>query len=200
MKANILKIRKPVSSLKERFLECFGVRAGNVATLQDVVRGLIDCGITRETLVAWASDAGFPETTIRSVLSRVFVSLGLRERQQGAGRRPSPAALILADYARRRWGKKFVNVLRAAWRVGKAQLAAEGLQTKTDGDTSGLIMAPQLGAPRIGSGRDTDPWSSNFTQDFKPAIASGRQKTRFHSERSLNPSKKMQAKNYEKLP
>jgi len=87
----ILSHGKQLSSqaLKERFLRCFGVRVNNAALLQDLVKDLIGEGVSRQTLVAWAVEAGYSRASVRSTLSRIFVSLGLRERERGAGRTPS---------------------------------------------------------------------------------------------------------------
>jgi hypothetical protein len=114
--------RQGGKALKERYLQCFGVRANNAAALQDVVRDLIDKG---------AVEADFSKPHIASVLSRIFVALGLRERKKGAGRRPSPDALELLAHARSRYGENFLRVLYAACRAGKAQLAAASTPIET---------------------------------------------------------------------
>jgi hypothetical protein len=171
----ILSHGKQLSSqaLKERFLRCFGVRVNNAALLQDLVKDLIGEGVSRQTLVAWAVEAGYSRASVRSTLSRIFVSLGLRERERGAGRKPSPAALELAAHARRLYGKSFVNMLRAAWRVGKAQLAAENHGTAPDGDAAGIIEAPQSVTVRANAGdlqnrRGRSSIAINFKRTFKP--------------------------------
>jgi hypothetical protein len=110
--------------LKEQYLQCFGERASNAAALQAVVRDLINEGIPRKTLVGWAVDTGFSKGHAASVLSRIFVALGLRERKRGAGRKPSPAALELLDHVRSRYGENFLRVLYAACRAGRVQLSA----------------------------------------------------------------------------
>ena len=69
-------------ALKERYLRCFGVRTNNAALLQSVVRDLIHEGIPRQTLAAWAVEAGYSKGYVASLLSRVLVSLGLRERRR----------------------------------------------------------------------------------------------------------------------
>lgn len=118
-------------TLKEKYLQYFGVRADNAATLQNVVRDLIDEGVPRKTLVAWAEEADFSRPHIASVLSRIFVALGLRERKKGAGRKPSPAALELLAHARSRYGENFLRVLYAACRAGKVHLAAANASNGT---------------------------------------------------------------------
>jgi len=131
-------------ALKERYLQCFGVRTNNSALLQSVVRDLIHEGIPRQTLAAWAVEAGYSKGYVASLLSRVLVSLGLRERNKGAGRKPSLAALELLAHARSQHGENFLKVMRAAWRAGKAQLAAATTPNETSERTSSLIVAPQL--------------------------------------------------------
>jgi hypothetical protein len=137
---------KHVSSkaLKERYLQCFGVRVNNADLLQGVVRDLIGEGVSRQTLVAWAVEAGYSKGYVSGLLSRLLVSEGLRERQKGAGRKPSPATLELLAHARSRYGEDFLKVLRAAWRTGKAQLAVTNAPSETSPRGSGGIVAPQF--------------------------------------------------------
>ena len=131
-------------ALKERYLRCFGERTNNAALLQSVVRDLIHEGIPRQTLAAWAVEAGYSKGYVASLLSRVLVSLGLRERNKGAGRKPSLAALELLAHARSQYGEDLLKVMRAAWRAGKAQLAAAATRNETSERNSSLIVAPQL--------------------------------------------------------
>jgi len=145
----VLKNRKPLGPelLKERYLQCFGVRANSATMLQGIVKNLIEEGVSRQTLVAWAVKAGYTKGHVSSLLSRILVSLGLRERKKGAGRKPSPAALELLTHAQSLHGEECLNVLRAAWRAGKAQLAAANHETRHR--ASGLIVVPRL--PNLGS-------------------------------------------------
>jgi len=112
-------------ALKEKFLAFFPVRSSNPDALQEAVKGLVELGIARSALVRWALDAGYSEGYVRSILSRIFCALGLLERGVGAGRKPSPEALELLAIAKERYDDRFVNVLRAAWRAGKAQMDSE---------------------------------------------------------------------------
>jgi hypothetical protein len=136
-------------TLKKKYLRCFGVRTDNAAALQEIVKGLIDGGVSRKTLVSWAVRAGYSKGYVSSLLSRVLCSIGLRERRAGAGRKPSSAALELMAYAQDKYGEQFLKVLRAAWRAGKAQATAQQFlpssQHRTDME---LIVAPQLQNPR----------------------------------------------------
>ena len=132
-------------ALKEKYLGCFGVRAANATAMQDTVKGLVQIGITRKTLHEWAVGAGFSAGYVRSLLSKTFCALGMRERAVGAGRKPPPDALELLVYARARYGDRFLKVLRAALRAGKARFAAEGLRSGSPSDSATvLIVAPQL--------------------------------------------------------
>jgi hypothetical protein len=133
--------------LKERYLQCFGVRANNVALLQGVVKDLLDGGVPRKTLVAWAVEAGYSKGYVSGLLSRILVSVGLRERRKGAGRKPSPATLELLAHARSRYGKDFLKVLRAAWRTGKAQLGATSASSETSPRGSSAFVASQFQKP-----------------------------------------------------
>lgn len=136
-------------ALKERYLRCFGVRTDNAAALQQIVKGLIDKGVSRQTLVSWAVQAGYTKGYVSSLLSRILCSIGLRERRPGAGRKPSPAALELMAYAQDKYGEQFLKVLRAAWRAGKAQTPPQNfLAASQYGADMELILAPQLQNPR----------------------------------------------------
>jgi hypothetical protein len=133
--------QREAGELKEKFLKCFGVRAANAMALRGVVKGLIDQGVTRKTLVIWAVQAGYTKGYVSSLLSRILCLIGCRERRVGAGRKPSPDALELLAHSQNRYGQKFLNVLRAAWRAGKAQVMAEqSAKIK-------LIVAPQITLP-----------------------------------------------------
>lgn len=138
LKKETLKNGKPLGSLKEQYLQCFGVRTNNASMLQSIVRDLIEDGVSRRMLVAWAVEAGYTKGYVSSLLSRILVSLGLRERKKGAGRKPSPDALELLSYSRSRYGKKHLNLLRAAWRAGKTR--SKTIDTPNDASASGIMM------------------------------------------------------------
>jgi hypothetical protein len=152
-------------ALKERYLLCFGVRANNATLLQGVVRDLIGEGISRQTLVGWAVEAGYSKGYVSGLLSRLLVSLGLRERQKGAGRKPSSATLELLAHARSRYGEDFLNLLRAAWRTGKAQLAVTNAPSETSPRGSSIIVVTQFQKPGANYGpiirRGTQPAGQN---------------------------------------
>jgi hypothetical protein len=110
--------------LKERFLQCIGLRFVSATALHEAIKGLIEMGISRKTLVAWAVQGGCSKGYASTLLSRIFSALGMRERRAGAGRKPSPDTLELLALSHARYGARSVKVLRSAWRVGKAQMAA----------------------------------------------------------------------------
>ncbi len=116
--------RLGAGALKRKFLQCIGLRSTSATALQSVVNRLIDRGISRKTLVAWAVQAGYSQGNVSSLLSKIFCALGLRERRPGAGRKPSPDALELLAHAQARYKERFLRVLQAALRAGKARRTA----------------------------------------------------------------------------
>ena len=106
--------------LKAKYLECFGSRASTAATLRETVKSLVDRGVTRRTLIAWAMQTGCSKGHAANVLSQVLRALGLRKRRAGAGPNPSPQVLELLAHARAEYGESYLKVLRAARRLGKA--------------------------------------------------------------------------------
>ena len=140
MKLPMLVLTTNSGALKEEFLRSFGLHVSNSTTLRGVVRDLIGAGVSRNTLTNWAVEAGYAKRYVSSLLSRIYKSLGKRERRPGAGRKPSAAALELLAHAHDRYGESFLKVLYAAWRAGKARSS-----TSADCDTtSEVIVAPQL--------------------------------------------------------
>src|ERR1700677_1613535 len=140
MKIPILALTTNSNTLKQEFLRCFGLHLSNSTTLHGVVKDLISAGVYRKTLTIWAVEAGYAKASVSSLLSRIYSSLGLRDRRKGAGRKPSAAALELLAHAHDRYGESFLKVLRAAWRTGKARGAASAVSDAT----SEVIVAPQL--------------------------------------------------------
>jgi hypothetical protein len=132
-------------TLKEKYLACFGARSSNAVAMVEAVKGLVQLGVTRKSLVQWATAAGYDIASVRSLLSRIFCALGFRERAAGAGRKPTPEALQLLGYAREKYGDRSLNVLRAAWRAGKGGDAVAGFrgQARPTG-AAGLNVVPQL--------------------------------------------------------
>ncbi len=116
-------------ALKGKYLECFNVRTTNATTWREVVTGLIDFGVSRDTLINWGEYAGYSRITVSSTVSRILCSIGLRERREGAGRKPSHDGLVLLDHAREQYGERALKVLRAAFRAGRAEaMAARNLR------------------------------------------------------------------------
>jgi hypothetical protein len=135
---------------KEKFLKCFGIRSTNTAALKETVKKLTEQGVSRQTLVFWAVKAGYTQGYVSSLLSRILCSLGLRQRRPGAGRKPSSQALALLEYARRQYGRKFMNVLRAAWRAGRTQLIKNRSFSR-----QAVIVAPQIIAAKSNCPRNS---------------------------------------------
>jgi hypothetical protein len=104
-------------ALKGKNLQYFSGRADNSVLLRGVVKDLIGEGFSRGTLVKWAVEAGYSQGYVSSLSSQILVSLGLRERKHGGGRKPSLAALELLAYARSRYGADFLKILHAAIRA-----------------------------------------------------------------------------------
>jgi hypothetical protein len=127
----VLRPQMPASQdsrvLKQRFLQCFAVRSTNTETLRQVIRELLNLGMVRKTLVRWAIEAGYNCASVRSLLSRIFCALGLRERAKGAGRKPSPEAQELLAYAQARYGDRYLRVLHAAYRAASARARGTGV-------------------------------------------------------------------------
>jgi hypothetical protein len=145
-----------MKALKEKYLAYFPVRSTDKEALREVIKGLVELGVSRDTLTTWAIQAGYSGAYVRSYLSRIFCALGLRERRVGAGRKTSPEALELLAYARNRYGDRFLKVLRAAGRAGKERMDAESLESDPC-ETFSLIVVPQLG-------------NSGVTHDICPAV------------------------------
>ncbi len=117
--------------LKASYLECMGVCMGNRAkrnSLTQIVKELTAQGVCRCRLLEWAVEAGYGKRSASSLLSRIYCSLGLRERKTGAGPKHSAEALKLAAYAYRLCGKDFRNKLRAASKVSEEEIPADEAQ------------------------------------------------------------------------
>ena len=117
-------------ALKQKYLECFEVHTPSAIPWRRTVVELVDQGFTREDLINWAVYAGHSRRTVSSLLSRIFCSLGIRERDVGAGRKPTHQALELAAHAHARYGGRFLKVLRAAWRAGKTRIEAQDFNSE----------------------------------------------------------------------
>lgn len=129
--------RRGAEAIKKKFLNCFGVRTSNAGALRHIVEELIQQGVSRQTLVTWAFRAGYSRGYVSSLLSRILCSIGLRTRGVGAGRKPSPDAIELLAYVRSRYGERFLRVLHAAARAGRAQISAE----EANGTTNIIVKA-----------------------------------------------------------
>jgi len=144
-------IKRPgTDELRRKFLSCFEARTSNAIAMQQIVKSLVAQGIPRTTLVGWLVLAGCSRGYASKLLCRIFTALNLRDRRAGAGRKPSPETGELLDLAYARFGERSVKLLRAAWRAGKAQMAAgTGHFSPSHGTAQNLAVAspsPQLGA------------------------------------------------------
>jgi len=125
------------AALRKTYLACLGPRAlGSTAKLAQIIGALVRRGATRATLVRWAVEAGCSEKYVRSLLSRIFIRLGLRRRRPGAGRRSSPEILQLLAEFKARFGQRRLKVARALWR------AAEADEPACPGPSNLLLSAP----------------------------------------------------------
>jgi hypothetical protein len=114
--------------LKKQFLQCFAAPA-RAASLRDLVKRLVEQGVSPATLFLWCVNAGHRRKTVSGRLSRIFCALGLRTRKKGGGRKPSPEAVKVVEYVRGHFGERSLRVLYAAVREWKAQ-AAEASPTE----------------------------------------------------------------------
>ena len=131
-------------ALKAKFLGCFAARTTSAQTLPEVVKSLLQLGVVRTTLFRWGVAAGHSHATVRSLLSRAFCALGLRQRRSGAGRKPSAEAMELLAHSRQQYGIRALRMLRAAYRAGKSQEAAHDSAPNPVGSLPELIAVPQL--------------------------------------------------------
>ena len=71
--------------LKHSYLECLSALSASGAKLHQVVTALILAGVLREELVRWAVEAGYSESHIRNLLSKILRGSGSRHRRPGGG-------------------------------------------------------------------------------------------------------------------
>ncbi len=134
------------TALKEKYLTCFVVRSTNLGALREAVKGLFGLGVSRQMLVRWAVQAGYSAVSVRSLLSRILCSMGLRTRGAGAGRKPSADALALLAYARERYGDRYLKILRAACRAGRPGAHTDPTSEGPSARRFKVIVVPQLAA------------------------------------------------------
>jgi hypothetical protein len=122
--------------------------------MQEVVKDLVHQGDSRKTLVAWAMQAGgYTKAYASNLISRIMRAIGLRARQKGAGRKPSPEVLDLLAHAQAKCGDRFLKDLRAAWRVGKEQAEVRAMSVAMQmGLATETAVAPSLVAARAYNG------------------------------------------------
>jgi hypothetical protein len=149
------RIKRPdTAALKERYLDCIGLTSVSTTALQGVVAKLLNLGISRKTLVNWAVRKGYSRGSAANLLTRICKALGFPERQPGAGRIPSPDTLELLAHARTRYGERAINLLRSAWRTGKAQAKSGSGGVAPQ---SGIAKKPPIAPPLCSLGANNGP-------------------------------------------
>ena len=147
-------------ALKAKFLGCFAARTTSAQTLPEVVKILLQLGVVRTTLFRWGVAAGYSPATVRSLLSRAFCALGLRQRRTGGGRKPSAEALELLAHSRREYGSRALRMLRAAYRAGKAQDAAHDSAPNPAGSVPEPILRKQRQTTIKADRLSLRPWNN----------------------------------------
>jgi len=134
-------------ALKEHFKDCLRRRSPATDSLPALILVLVHRGVSRATLTRWGTGCGRGKSYVRSLLSRIFVKLGLRKRREGAGRKVSAAALELLTHARQRYGRSFRSVLHSACRLVDSQTAAQHRQQPHRGATAPYCHTAISGLP-----------------------------------------------------
>ena len=147
-------------ALKAQYLACFAARTTSTQTLLEVITSLLHLGIDRSTLFRWGIAAGYSPATVRSLLSRAFCALGLRQRRTGGGRKPSAEALELLAHSRREYGSRALRMLRAAYRAGKAQDAAHDSAPNPAGSVPEPILRKQRQTTIKADRLSLRPWNN----------------------------------------
>jgi len=133
------------SELKGRFLECMKPRSlRSLAALAEIIRALVSRGARRQTLLRWAVESGCNKSYVRSLLSRIFVRLGLRVRRKGAGRKFSPEILELLADLRSRFGARYVQAARALCRAAESEAETQGLEIRPRRAESRRLLQPEI--------------------------------------------------------
>ena len=129
-------------ALKEKYLDCLAAREASAKTLPEVIKRLLRLGVVRAALFRWAVENGHTPATVRSILSRAFCSLGLRQRETGAGRRPSAEALELLAHSRKRYGERHLRVLWAALRAGRKETTGKSNRGESGHKVGNITIVP----------------------------------------------------------
>jgi len=108
-------------ALKQSFLESLKHIKSRAEALRQSVTALLDLGVTPQQLVAWAKDAGCADRYSQKLLSQIFLDLGIRRREPGAGPKPYREAILIERYVRELHGENAHRFLRAACHVAKAR-------------------------------------------------------------------------------
>lgn len=117
MKSNI---HADVETLKQDFLSALANISGGITSLREAVVDLLDADISKAELLDWATEAGYSEQYIRSLLSQILISTGKRERKAGAGPTTPADAMALAELAVESFGSDAPKIVLACYRALKA--------------------------------------------------------------------------------
>jgi len=114
------------STLKEQYLDCLRAVSANRITLRSVISELLSRGAGWNHMVRWAVEAGYDQNWARKIISEVLREGGIRRRRSGGGRETPQEALTLLAFARREYGERAGNLLRAAARAAKKEEVMKG--------------------------------------------------------------------------
>jgi hypothetical protein len=125
--------------LKAQYLDSLRTLGTSAETTRQTVNRLFNYGIPRKTLIEWGVEDGYSLPSMRSLVSKLLTSEGIRTRKPGAGRRSPTDVLEVVDLIRGKYGReRAAGLLRGAYREVKAQAAAEKVRIQS------LIVVPQL--------------------------------------------------------
>src|SRR6266404_8616438 len=108
-------------TLKQTYLQCLKEVKSKAETLRQTVVGLLDLGVSSQQLIAWAKAARRNDRYSQKLLSQIFLDLGIRRREPGAGPRLPREAFLVESQIRDLYGEHTYKFLRAACHVAKAR-------------------------------------------------------------------------------
>ena|SRR5437867_4065540 len=111
-------------ALKSQYLQGLGSITFALVPLRRIVDQLLQLGLTRKELIQWGVEAGYKKPYVRTLLSKLLIESGSRQRRKGAGPKIRQEALLIEAHVRQQYGSLTVKLLRAALRVAKANDAA----------------------------------------------------------------------------
>src|ERR1043166_9049340 len=112
---SVLRARTERCCLEEQFLLTLDKTLQTSASaLRPIVLRLISLGATKSELIRLAVRAGYNQTYVRTILSRILINKGCRQRKTGAGPKTPALALLVLAFAREKAGANAAKILRAA--------------------------------------------------------------------------------------